>query len=256
MSDVKYNHVQVSKFLMKPFSHKTQDGKQVYYLDLKTGIILEEKINKLGTMPDYYYPETEEFLANEVESKVGDVLALIKKAAKNIQSIEITEEDDNNIKKLFAYTFLRSDGLKNETVNGSSYLKYLPEKEQIELILKHPNFAIRLFSDFFSNILINESTVNFVLPHNCVYSISSINKTNNEDFNFLCMPISLDCCVILIPNKHRDKYIKGNSFYGLSLVSDDIVKDFNNRALASERTNSKRFIIGDRVELQRLSTLL
>jgi len=256
MSEVINSHVQLSKFLMKPFSHKTQDGRKVFYLDFKDCSIHEEKIKILGTKPKYYYPSTEDFLAKEVESKVGEIFTLFKETAKNKNSFQITLENDDRIKTVFSYAFLRSDGVKKETINKGVYLQFLPEKDQTELIINHPTPALKIFKDTFSNILINDSSVDFVLPHNCFYSVSSINKTNQDKFQFWCMPISPRCCALLIPNIHKNKFINNDSFIGLSISDDNRIRDFNNCALSSENTYSKNFVIGDINELNRLKTVL
>lgn len=128
MNEVKHNHVQLSKFLMKPFAHQTNNGKQVYYLDLKTRVISEEKINKLGTEPDYYYPGLEYYLHTEVESKAGDVYTILKGVSKTMSPFQLTGEDTENIQRLFAYAYLRGERLKEATIKKALIFNYFLKK--------------------------------------------------------------------------------------------------------------------------------
>ncbi len=252
MNEVKYNHVQLSKFLMKPFAHKTKDGKQVYYFDLKKRKILEEKINKLGTEPDYYYPETEFYLHKEVESKAGDVYMLLKSISKTMSPFQLTEEDTKNIQRLFAYSLLRGEGLKKETINKSIYLQLFSEKDQTALIIGTPQHVLKYFSNYFADILINKSFVDFVLPHSCMYPLSSVSKKSNIKIRYWCMPISPKCCVLLIPKEHLKIFMNGNIIRGLYIESDDELREYNDFAFEWENINGKKFIVGDKVELNRL----
>lgn len=257
MNTVKHNHVQISKFLMKPFSHRTQDGDKVFYLDYKSGDIREEKISTLGTSPEYYYPAMEEFLAEEIESKVGEIFSLFRKIAKKESTLTISKADNENIKNFFAFCLLRSEGIKLKTKEKSLFLQFLPEKDQVALILSQHKISTKYFAEnFFSSILLNKSSVDFVIPHNCIYSISSIGKLQNEKFDFLCLPISPRCCALLIPNSYMHKYVSDTEINGLYISDDEMIRGFNNRAFASENTFSKKFIIGSTSELERLSLSL
>ena len=256
MSEVKNNHVQISKFLMKPFAHPTKDGEKVYYLDLTTKEIHEEKIKKLGTEAEYYYPKTEEYLNKEVESKVGDAFKVLKNVSKTMIPFQLTETDTRNIQRLFAYAFLRGDELKKATIRSSTYLQFFSQKDQTELIINTPQHVIEYFSNFFFDILINKSVVNFVLPHSCMYGLVSVDKQNHKDIHYWCMPISPKCCALLIPKEHQNIFMNGNIIRGLYIDNDDEIRQHNDIALESENTFSKKFIVGDKSELKRLSIML
>ena len=252
MSDVVNCHVQISKFLMKPFSHRTDDGRKAYYLDFNDGKIHEEKISILGTEENYYYTETEEYLAKEIESKAGEVFSKLRKIANNREPFELNGEEAEIIKNMFVYAFLRSDGVKRETVSRSVFLKVFSEKDQTELIINHPNHVKKLFSDYFPNIIINESDINFVIPHCCLYSIES-----NNTFHGWCLPIAPNCCATLFPNSDKEKYMQNGKLNGSVINNAEVAKSFNNRTLSAENTYSKKFIIGDDTnELDRLSIVL
>lgn len=253
MSEVKNNHVQLSKFLMKPFAHKTQDGKKVYYLDIQTGRILEEKINKLGTKPEYYYPETEDFLNKEVENKVGDVYRKLKDVAKDDSNFQLTGLDFQNIKRLFSYALIRGEKYQQEMKKSSTYPQFLHDKLQTELIIRTPQHVEEFFNGNFVNILVNKSGVDFVLPHSCMYLMSSITKQPHEELKIWCMPISPKCSVLLIPNTHRDMFMSNGIIHKILITNYDEIRHHNDMALESEILLSNMFIVGDIPELERLS---
>ena len=256
MSSVIHNHVQLSKFLMKPFSHKTTDGRQVFYLDFSDCDIHEGKISILGTKQEYYYPSTEEFLAKEIESNVGDVFKMFRDISREKRSFGISSYEAQGIRNLFSYSLLRSDLLKSETVKRGVHLQFLPEKDQTQLILSYSRPALDFFKDTFPNIIINESPITFVIPHNCIYSVETAIGNGIVEFEFWCMPISPRCCVILVPNSHRERYLSGGTIASFVVSDEKVVQSFNDRALTSENTSGRSFIIGDKEELVRLSSIL
>jgi len=71
------------------------------------------------------------------------------------------------------------------------------------------------------------------------------------------LPISPLCCVFLTPNKYKD-YFTENECLKIGIVKEDeLVMDFNKRALFSENTYSKSFVVGDDTnELKRLRIIL
>jgi hypothetical protein len=256
MSTVIHSHVQISKLLMKPFSHKTTEGRQVYYLNFSDCAVHEGKINILGTKQEYYYPSTEDFLAKEVESNVGGIFKLLKEISKEKKTFTMSVEEAKSIRTLFSYSLLRSDLLKSETIKRGVFLQFLPEKDQTQLILSFARPALDLFQDTFPNIIINESPTNFVIPHNCIYSVDTVINNIIDEFQFMCMPISPRCCVILIPNRHRERYLSNGIISSLLVSDEKVVQSFNDRALSSENTSGRNFIIGDKAELERLSIIL
>ena len=54
------SHVQISKLLLKPFAHKTEEGLKVWCLNLESNVITEEKISELDTVFGYYDEDVEE----------------------------------------------------------------------------------------------------------------------------------------------------------------------------------------------------
>ena len=73
------SHVQMPKGLMKAFSHRTENGRCVYYLDLKDMEIKEEKINALGAIEGYFDKNSELILDRLYESPFFQATQNIRK---------------------------------------------------------------------------------------------------------------------------------------------------------------------------------
>ena len=71
------SHIQVPNSVLKRFRDKKSNS--VHYLDLNTGYIRTVSSSKLGTSPDYYSAEFEQYLNREVEDSFARFTELILK---------------------------------------------------------------------------------------------------------------------------------------------------------------------------------
>ena len=111
---VTYNsHVQITKALLRAYSESTDDGDKAWYLDYSDWHIKQEKINVLGTKPEYYSQAMEDFLRTEIEGRVGNVFKKIRDFCKQsaIDCIHLSDSDIKNILHFFTYSMLRSRAL-------------------------------------------------------------------------------------------------------------------------------------------------
>ncbi len=238
-------HIQIPRLLLRPFVDTIQDGKKVHYLDFQDFEIKEGKINDLGSEEKYYFEKMETFLAREIEGKVGEIFARLRKVSKRRSSeYQLTIDDAATIRQFFIYTMLRGRAILKETKRHSTFAQFLRDKDLVHLILSNPDSAFNLFEQYSVNILFNKTDIGFLIPSCCIYSL----KTNLPTYFFI-MPISPKCCILLASN---------DSYLAISKYIDDatIIKYFNNRAYAGENTDNKDFIAGNVEELERIRSTI
>jgi hypothetical protein len=170
MSQVINSHIQITQGLLRGFSFKESDGEKVYYLNLENNNIGKEKIRILGSEKYYYSEQNEEFLG-KIENDFGQTVDKIKKFQKQkLMNIVIDKNDFFNIKQFFEYSFIRSEKYL-EQINKESISSQLLgsfKHDDIIEISKNTNIA-KLFNYFKTNIIINNSNINFVIPRNVIY---------------------------------------------------------------------------------------
>jgi hypothetical protein len=89
-----------------------------------------------------------------------------------------------------------------------------------------------------------------------MYALVSVDKKNQKDIHYWCMPISPKCCALLISKEHRNLFMNGDIIRGLYIDTDEEIRQHNDIALESEKISSKKFIVGDITELERLRFLI
>jgi hypothetical protein len=237
------SHIQITKSLLRGFSHDTDGGEKVYYLDLSDNAIKEEKIKTLGTEYGYYNEDIEKFLSKEVECKIGDISKLFKDFSKqkNKQLI-ITTEEKECINEFFKYSLIRST-YTIKAVNKASFFSKSFNGYTTNDIFQFANDSIlvNFFEKFDSDILLNKSNVEFVIPRNCFYSAMVTDKPTKY-----VLPINSRTAFILINKCELSNFIIDGKHHYLQISDDDVVNSFNKRALVDEKFFNNAFVVANR----------
>ncbi|MDD3041067.1 DUF4238 domain-containing protein [Bacteroides sp.] len=248
------SHTQIPKFLLKGFSHKTKDGQKVFYLDLDDLLVKEGKINQLGTVVGFYNKEIEDFLNKNVERPFADLLVEFNEYAKEKRKpLTISRKDNDIIRRFMRYCLLRSDYFLAQ-VNTQSKLSFLVGGYTHNDVLAHVDFFSS--NDFLENynatILINHSDIEFVTLKNCY--ISAMVEGKQPKY---IIPINRKIAIMLISNSEN---IGVKDTYEITphiVVSDDVMKSINARALFNEIQYSGKFLVCSREkELEELVDLI
>lgn len=237
------SHIQITKSLLRNFSHRTNEGEKVYYLDLLDNQIKEEKVKKLGTELGYYSEEVEKYLNEKVENKIGDVAKRFRDFSKQkINELIVTEEDQESIKQFFKYSMIRS-GAVIKAANKASYISSFFGGYTTNDIISFVDDSLLVspFMEYYADILINESDIEFVIPRNCFYSAMIKDKPTKY-----ILPINPRVAFILIHNSEFDRYIVDGKYHYHQINDDDVAISCNRRALFDEKQYNNKFIVANR----------
>lgn len=238
MNNIK-SHIQMPKSIMKSFSHKG-DGRQVYYLDLKDNSIKVEKINTLGTALGYYSEETENHLADEVETPLGNLTKKARDFSNNkISKIEIGFDDETIIKKYIQYSLVRSKKVL-DIMNRESKLSFLWNGYRTEHIFKYTNLPndFDFFEDYRVTILSNLTKSNWVCPRNCF--ISGIVDGKKTKY---IIPVNEKIAFLLIDKNEFELMKKASNASYYAVCDVELVENYNMRAYYEEKHFNNSFLI-------------
>lgn len=237
------SHIQLPKFIMKNFSRKTRDGFKVFYLDLKDNSIKEEKIKRIGTEKDYFSPNIEKFLSDNIESNIGEVCKKLKEFRKGKRKeISISYKEEESIKKFLKYSLIRSSRVIR-TVNEASDISSLIGGYSANDMLSLVNFekADNFFEDYRVDILENRTKVDFVISRNVFYSLMVKGKQTKYVF-----PITPKIAFVMINNEVYRNNKDDRSHQYLAISDNEKIKIMNLRANIEEQRYNNDFVIAYR----------
>jgi hypothetical protein len=241
------SHIQITKALLKNFSHKTNGIKKVYYLDLHNLEIKEEKIKILGTEYGYYCEEIESFLSKEVESKIGDIVKLFKEFSHGrVQQMEIPPEQQERIKLFCRFSLIRSNYVLKIVNDTSVVARIIGGLSTNNIIPFYDSFDP--FEGYISTVLVNKSNVEFVIPRNCVYSVTVKGKGPQY-----ILPLTPKVAFLLIHSSELINHTFNGKYHYPVIIDDEIAIRCNKHALFTEKQYNNTFIVASREkELEKL----
>lgn len=250
MNDVK-SHIQVPRTVLKHFQYKV-NGK-VYYLDLINNKIHSKGIGNLGTVSGYFSNEMEEYLSGEIEKPLGDLInRILITIPKRGKSIYINLPDsDRTVKKYISALLYRSKLADDELVKTSLVAHLFPDQYRHDSSVKIStglnDGILPEFNNYTFGILINHSSVHFVIPRNGVYTFPS------KNYDCYAAPISPKCSLLLVPKEYPMKAPDGSSTRIGTITSNEDINGMNIEALKMEIVFKGSFVAADRrEELQQL----
>lgn len=238
------SHIQINKALLRNFSHKEIDSKErrIHYLDLSSNVISTEKITKLGTCPDYYSEEIEEELS-KIECKFGPIAKMFRDFGYKKDQIIISQQQKNDVIMYITYSILRSNLYYNSVINKASYTNIvckimrcnITHNDILSLVKINPaSSPFRYYQLFLCD---NICDTQFVIPRNCIYSISTANALPK-----LILPITPKRAIFLVDEQDAKKYQdEGNKKY-FRISSNEVVSDMNYQAYLTEKMANNCFV--------------
>lgn len=240
------SHVQMPKGLMKAFSHRTENGRCVYYLDLKDMEIKEEKINALGAIEGYFDKNSELILDRLYESPFFQATQNIRKFSQDkLESFSLTQEDEDAFLSFLKIALTRSKKTRESMESKSIIASVLPEvfSAQVVPTMHYVLSTTSVLNGLRLNFLINKSKLRLVAPRNCaVYSVK-------DGFGYYILPISPYVAVLYQPEQLYQRMLskEGNPCYALvEQGEEEIIQSINLAAGKNEQFYNNEFLIGAR----------
>lgn len=228
------SHVQIPNGILKYFRDEADPGKRVWYLDISSGQILQKASNRLGTQKNLYNSKTEEFWNSEIESKITDLNAKVRKYCSQNALPSISSEDAAVCKRYVKAAMIRSN-LAYDTFKATSLTA--------DMCSGQDNHAMVSYFGMLKNgtidselekmdvtVLVNKTGRNFVVPRNCFYYVFQ------HDESRMIVPISPKIAYLLCPTQ--------SNFEGSYRVILDVdtIAAMNVAALNTEVEFNKAFV--------------
>jgi len=232
------SHIQITRALLDKFSHKTKEGRKVYFLDLTDNQIKEEKTRLLGAKLGYYSEDVERFLGT-IERGFGEATKrIIKSIQQNSDVFELTEKDILYIKYFFHYMLIRSNYFLSIVREGRIFAKIFNGFYTTNNIIRFTeDFEGSPFNQCYVNLLKNVSNTEFVIPKNCYYNMI----TEKDGHRGYVLPITPQIAILLL--KGEPDIDQNGRIMRLRIDKDEVARSFNNAALACERYYNNDFIV-------------
>jgi len=231
------SHIQLPKGVLKYF---TNESKDVLYLDIETNKILTSHSGDLGVEFGYYSENMEKYLEQKIENQFTEMAARVRKFSKKGGTLLLSPNDELAFKNYIRAAMARSELAMHTFLFDSYFSPAFTNQENHDRFVysaTQPNSGIGAeIDDFHMVILINKTDVNFVVPRNCYYLISSLGQ------ELLVAPISPKCALCLCPNEYSD-IVPESKINRLSYIdkTDDILF-MNTKALNHEYLFNNKFV--------------
>lgn len=249
------SHIQIPRGVLKHFADHTQ---RVYYLDTKTEYMGLAGAKKLGTEYGYYSDKHEQFLNKEIENPLINLGAKVRKLLYDESlTITLSQEEESTLKRYIATSIARSN-LALEAMHKASgkYSQLLLSTQQKHDFISgfgatQNNSVYQTFESYYLVVLINRTDVNWVVPRNCFYAVSS------HELECIVAPVSPKCALCLLPPKYAEENMDSLQ-YRLGVVNDPtFVTIMNKRALLYEYLFNQTFVASaTKAELEELRNYL
>ncbi|MCK4812556.1 MAG: DUF4238 domain-containing protein [Candidatus Marinimicrobia bacterium] len=244
------SHVQIPKSILRNFAYKSKkDGYVVDYLDLHNNSIKTERIKKLDTIENYYSKDCEDFLSTTIEGPFGEISKKIREFGKGkIDPLTLSEREKHAILDFFNFTLKRSK-IALEEANKASLTSAISPITQEEILMLS---RARFFKEYFVNIIVNRTEIDFVIPRNCFYD----KKAKSPEKRHYILPFAHKVAIILLPNEESKDYDSENKHRDYFYIdNENIMKKLNEFALHTEVGTNNEFVVGNINELNRLKEI-
>lgn len=249
------SHIQIPKGVLKHFADHTH---RVHYLDAKTGYIGLAGAKKLGTEYGYYSDKHEQFLNKEIENPLINLGAKVRRLlCDESLTLTLSKEEETILKRYIAASIARSNLALNAMQKASGiYSQLMLSAQQKHDFISafgatQNSIVYKTFESYFLVVLINRTDVNWVVPRNCFYTVSS------QEFECIVAPVSPKCALCLFPPEYAEENMDSLQ-YRLGVVNDPtFVTIMNKRALLYEYLFNQTFVASaTKAELEELRNYL
>ena len=243
------SHIQMPKLLLKRFHNKNN---KFFYYDVKGNFIgtngtAESTNTKLG----YYSIEIENYFRDNIETPLGNFLALIEQNGFKTQTLGLPSNFSDIAKNFMRALVARSPSFLEQMKSEESVLINLPETKQHDLVAKIGiNIANEheIFSDYIVTFMINDTNIPFVLSVDGIY-----NYTLNGH-SVINLPISPKAAISLIHESYVERVLYQDGAVAMFVINEiDKIKLMNYCSFSSQiKQKFGRIICPERAELERL----
>ena len=249
------SHIQIPKGVLKHFADHTH---RVYYLDTKTEHIGLAGAKKLGTEYGYYSDKHEQFLNKEIENPLINLGGKVRQLlCDESLTLTLSNEEETILKRYIAASIARSNLALNAMQKASGiYSQLMLSAQQKHDFISafgatQNSIVYKTFESYFLVVLINRTDVNWVVPRNCFYTVSS------KEFECIVAPVSPKCALCLFPPEYAEENMDSLQ-YRLGVVNDPtFVTIMNKRALLYEYLFNQTFVASaTKAELEELKNYL
>lgn len=247
MDNLINSHIQISKLLLKPFAHKTEEGLKVWYLNLENNTIAEEKINTLDTELGYYDEDVENLFA-EAETAFGDIAKKFKEFESKKINPTISPKEFDVISRFIQYALLRNTQIAQALKEGSFFLDDNSTHSDVIRYCEVGEPAL-ILKGYKANVLVNKTDRTFVIPKNVLYE----EKTNGQEIYI--MPIAPKVAIVMMPIDMFNGHIKNGILEHAETIDGNLIERLNSTAYRTEKETSNKFVVGLKEELEMLQKL-
>jgi len=246
-----HSHIQLPNGILKYFRDESDPEKKVWYLDISSGEIRRKQAGRLGTSKGYYSEEVEEFWNKYVETPIGRLNSKIREfCAGEIKTLPLSLEDQNIFRRYIKAAAVRSNLANDSMKKESLTAEFFTDQENHDALayfgMRVSGEFDRLIEDMDVTILVNRTDRNLVVPRNCYYAVSSLEKET------LVAPISPKGALLFLP---RDYSRISKEHYAV-VENPDYVSKMNVLALKYEYIFNGDFVASNcRTELEFLQEI-
>lgn len=240
------SHIQMPKCILSRF----EENNRFYYYDVeKKHIGKNGHAKSINTKRGYYSQAGEDYLRNNIETPIGELLKEIDRFDFNQPNFEFSEEFNNRVRRLFYSLISRSPSFQNEVDKNSDYFSLIHERDRhdyvacvgIELAEER-----KILDAFTVTISMNTTNTPFILPTCGIYSFAI-----NDDVVIL-LPVSKSLALTMVMNKSRENDNPQNNRVYYEFDDDSIIMQFNKKAFKQQIEEGTGYVVSaDYEELNR-----
>ena len=244
------SHIQIPNAVLRNFRNPFT-GK-VFHLDLTLQRIRSCSSDILGTEYGYFSDEMEQYLSKKIEKPFSELVSSVRAFLNSdCPLLEMPIAFEDTCKRYISSAMYRSGLALKMLIQGSVTAPFVSAQENhddlVRVGLQHNNGIFPQLADYEMIVLVNRTQVQFVVPRNCFFEVSS------HSVKCLIAPISPDCALCLAPKEFRREIIEdAESRMGFLDNAEDVWVS-NNHALQFEYVFNHGFVAAaNKTELQNL----
>lgn len=255
MQEIK-SHVYIPKSILNRFSYRDKDNRiLIDYLDLNTMNIYNSTTANFNRIKGYYQETVELILKNEAEDKIGNIIAKLENNRKNGIETLLEDKELDIIYSFIAYQWIRNDNISSFIMKNENFKEDIKEFKNLNILIES---KLNIFKDVANKmgiiIYFNNTSRNFILPSNFTYTINPNSNDMYVMYANLSNKISIAFCSM---NMVKSFDINNNKKYYIANIDNDkFVSDLNIKAIAIDKKNNSKFIVGYKTDLQKMIQLI
>lgn len=243
------SHVQLSKGIIKNFAKSEDDG-NIFALNLNTWEIDDKKgPGKTGVIKGYFNRETEQFLCNNYETPVGNIIQKLKEFETQNKPAVLAKDEMCAISRFLAMLMTRDPSMIEQTMAKTIIAKFLEIKPTPSRFVRLPedtDLIKTFFDDHYPVIVFNKSTKSFVssIKGFCIW------KSTGGSYNWW-FPVTPTIAIHFVGKDVFDKLYHRSS--SAELPEEESIQNYNDMMCRAALNGKSEFVFSNKDdELNRL----